>query len=153
MPCCSAGCFCFYQLFPVAFGTIAWTGYAERYVYISAAFWSVVVCHYAAEKMKEMQISVRYQFAGVVLFMVCLGMATFQRNVVWNTNLALYADTVEKNPICIAARIQYMVALAKEKNYSEAIRQYKAASSIITINYYEDLGPEYGKYTGCAGKA
>lgn len=147
-----SGVFLLLPVFLIAFGTIAWTGYAERYVYMSAAFWSVVVCQYVAEKMKENHVSERYQVAGVVLFMVILGVVTYQRNIVWNTNLTLYADTVKKNPVLKTARNGYMLALIKEKNYTEAIRQYQAASSIFTIEYHEDLDLNMAKILVAEGK-
>ena len=147
-----SGVFLLSPSFPIAFGTIAWTAYAERYVYISAAFWSIVVCHYVAGKVKERPVSVRYQLAGVVMFIISLGVLTFQRNVVWNTNLSLYADTVAKNPIFKAVRNEYMVALAKEKNYPDALRQYQAASSVYTLEYHENLDLNMAKMLALQGK-
>lgn len=146
------GVFLLFPAFPIAFGTIAWTAYAERYIYISAAFWSVVCCYLVEGKLHRLQVPLRYQVAGVVLFLTCMGVLTLQRNIVWNTNLSLYADTVDKNPMFKAVRNEYMVALAKEKRFSEAIIQYQAASSVYTLEYHENLDLNMAKILSGQGK-
>lgn len=112
--------------FFVALGHVAWTPYAERYVYTASAFFaifSVVVIH------KIFKYNHRL-FNGILIALIVFSAAaTFDRNRVWSSNLSLYKDTVKKSPDFVIARNEYANALLLNGKKEEAMKQYKIASS------------------------
>jgi tetratricopeptide (TPR) repeat protein len=134
-----AGAFLLTPSFPLAFGTIAWTAYAERYMYATVAFWAIAICLYVAKKTEEHKIPTSCRFAGVVLLIVVTGAITLQRNLVWRTNLTLHKDTVSKSPQFKRIRNEYMVALINNGQYDESEKQYKEALTIYSLEYHEPL--------------
>lgn len=120
---------------PLTFESIAWTSYAERYVYPAAPFWILSLAGYAASADFD-RISLRMQrlaFAGVSLLIMAMAALTFQRNIVWQSNLALFKDSVEKTPAYKPVRGLYMTALVEKGMYSEALQQYQIARSLQAI--------------------
>ena len=61
--------------------------------------------------------------------------STFQRNIVWQTNLALFKDSVEKTPDYKPVRGLYMTALYEKGLYDEALEQYHIAQAIPLIQF------------------
>jgi len=124
-----AGVCMFLPALPFAFGTIAWTGYAERYIYISSAFWIVSITRYLDE------LNARYVVVGKVcrvcvpVLLLLIAWQTFSRNVVWQKNPTLLADTVEKSPKVAVIREMYMQALANAGQYERAKEQYTIGTS------------------------
>lgn len=124
-----AGVCFFLPALPFAFGTIAWTGYAERYIYLSSAFWIVSITIYLSN------LAQRNKFAGT-LFVVALplllvweGWQTYSRNIVWQKNVTLLADTVEKSPKQAVLREMYMQALVNAGQEQLAKGQYVIGTS------------------------
>jgi len=133
-----AGICLFLPALPLSLGTITWTGYAERYIYMSTAFWSLSVSrsvsNYAAA-------SGRLRIAGLVtaVLLAIIWVCTFQRNVVWKTNLSLLADTVSKSPAFKVIRVDYMIALMARGDLEKAKEQYRIAQTIPSVGYMESL--------------
>jgi tetratricopeptide (TPR) repeat protein len=135
------GMCCVLPAFPFAFGTIAWTGYAERYIYVASAFWSVAFALYVARLCAEhniqhkVKILVITSFLGLLLIMAFI---TYQRNLVWQTNMALISDTVAKNPKQKELRGLYMLAFIRAGDLKSAREQYKIASSLHSTKYLDN---------------
>lgn len=122
---------------PLSLGTVAWTAYAERYVYLALPFWllavSIAWSRIATERL-------RIRLAGTIfasMLLIVWGRWTFERNVTWQTNLALFADTVRKSPNFKVARGLYMLALYEDGRYDEALEQYRIASTLPSLKYDE----------------
>lgn len=127
---------------PFAFGTIAWTSYAERYVYIASAFWSTALIVWCADLPRPEFLKGRLRPLPAVFFaMVILAFAwgTWDRNRVWQTNTALLADTVSQSPRGKTVRIMYAYALLLEKRVPEAHEQITIARTLYSLNYDETL--------------
>ena len=120
---------------PFALGTIAWTSYAERYMYMSTAFWTVTLAVLAAG-LPQMTGGKYVAWVTAVLVLLMAGI-TFQRNLTWRSNLALYEDTVKKSPTFKTVRAEYMVALMGRGRYADAKEQYRIYQSIPSIGYNE----------------
>ncbi|MFZ4859278.1 MAG: glycosyltransferase family 39 protein [Desulfuromonadaceae bacterium] len=120
---------------PLIFESIAWTSYAERYVYPAAPFWILALAFYSDSAGFD-RISLRTSrlcIVGLSLLIFISASATFQRNQVWQTNLALFKDSVEKTPTYKPVRGLYMTALYEKGLYDEALQQYHIAQSLQTI--------------------
>lgn len=119
----------FIPALPFAFGTIAWTGYAERYIYISSAFWIVSITIYLGSLSQQHKIAGKLCGLALPLLIVWGGWQTFIRNIVWQKNVTLLADTVEKSPKQAVLREMYMQALVNAGLYEQAKEQYAIGRS------------------------
>jgi tetratricopeptide (TPR) repeat protein len=134
---------------PFTLGTIAWTAYAERYVYLAIPFWVLALgCCYADRK----ETAGAVLKASVCLVVLTFAIVTYQRSLVWQTNLSLFADTVEKAPKLKIVRGLYMSALCREKMYEEAIQQYKIAQTLPELGYDDRFDLQYANILGKLGK-
>jgi tetratricopeptide (TPR) repeat protein len=129
------GLFLMLPALPFAFGTIAWTAYAERYIYLSTAFWIVAVCLWTGRWMQTRPTCIPL-FSGVVVALCLLSAGvTFARNRIWLTNVDLMADTVTKSPNQRKLRDIYMYALLRVGRVEEAKKEYRVSCSIHDIFY------------------
>lgn len=116
---------------PVAIYKMAWTPYAERYLYISSfgvsAFIVLVINHFIREKIK---------YTLLILLVVVSGIITANRNLVWQNNLSLFEDTVRKSPNYSPARNEYGIALSKNGRNAEAEEQLRIADSLSGSSGY-----------------
>lgn len=117
--------------FPIAFNQIAWTPFAERYVYISLGFILPSFVYFVS--WLNLKTVIRSGLL-VVLIFIC-GMFTFQRSVTWKTNEALWRDTVEKSPISQKAWNNYGVALQNQGRFEEAEYIFSVAASKTRFGY------------------
>jgi tetratricopeptide (TPR) repeat protein len=124
-----AGVCMFIPALPFAFGTIAWTGYAERYIYISSAFWIVSIVRYLDELNARYVVVGKVCRVAVPVLLLFSAGQTFNRNLVWQKNLTLLADTVEKSPKVAVIREMYMQALVNAGQYERAKEQYAIGTS------------------------
>jgi len=140
-----AGFWMIVPVLPLTFESIAWTSYAERYVYPAAPFWILSLAGYAASAGFDRLSSRKRSWclAGLSLLIVAIAVSTFQRNLVWRTNIALFRDSVEKTPDYKRVRSLYAAALYEKGLYDEALRQYRVAESLPSLqlkyNPYDDL--------------
>lgn len=114
---------------PFAFGTIAWTGYAERYIYLPTAFW-VSALVVSVFRWVERSAITRRVCLGMLLF-ACLvsAVATYERNRTWQSNVTLLRDTVEQSPKRRNLRDMYIQALISSGQILEAEREYRYVSA------------------------
>ncbi len=149
------GIFLIFPSFIIAFGQIAWTSFAERYVYLPTAFImisSVMFISGFIEKVPSLRVKKEVTATIIVAIMA---VATLHRSTVWNDNLSLLKDTVEKNPDFYYIRGQYADELAIRGDIENARIQYtianqynknrkrlKKGGDFIQLNYWEM--PELG---------
>lgn len=74
---------------------IAWTPYAERYLYISNTTFSIGIVYAAYVAFKRFQLNRIVPYV-IVLIVSLFAYTTVNRNIVWQDNLTLYQDAVEK---------------------------------------------------------
>lgn len=135
------GMCCVLPAFPFAFGTIAWTGYAERYIYVASAFWSIAIALFVAKLLVEQNIQDRIRdlvHVGMIVIMLAMALITYRRNITWQTNTALISDTVAQNPKQKELRGLYMLAFIRAGDMKAAREQYRIASSLQSIKYMEN---------------
>lgn len=128
--------------FPFAFGTIAWTGYAERYIYVASAFWSVAVTLFAGHFLVSQNlggVKNKISLVSIGLLLLIMASVTWQRNIAWQTNLDLLADTVKQTPGQKELRGMYMLAYIRSGNLKAAREQYEIASHLQSGKYLEHI--------------
>jgi protein O-mannosyl-transferase len=122
---------------PFAFGTIAWTGYAERYIYISSAFWIVSAVIFIDAHPPRKTLAATIYIVAITAMISFFGWQTYARNVVWQKNVTLLEDTVNKTPNAKRLRDMYMYALYMAGNIDGAKQQYAIGNSLYSIKYDE----------------
>lgn len=127
-----AGVFLISPAFLLAFNQIAWTPYAERYLYIASGFLTISTVLFVGERIDPFftpkQIGI-----GVVTLLAVASVATFHRNLIWQSNVSLYADTVKKSPNAKPIRIDLGIALMKKGRYKDARKQLEIAGSLYDL--------------------
>lgn len=116
---------------------ITWTPLAERYMYIPLAFFLVGICLCAAQFTWVAQHRRLISLLTVVLLVVGLWF-TAQRNLIWQDNLALFQDTVQKSPDFVPAQNQLALALYEKGRIQEAnalLLRMNTTSSLINFQY------------------
>jgi tetratricopeptide (TPR) repeat protein len=124
----TAGLFLFTPALLIALNQIAWTPYAERYLYSTTAFTAIVLVMYCHRRCVMLPIQWQYILATVVL-LVFAG-ATFQRNTVWQKNITILADTAKKSPQDSTILWLYGAALLQEGKYQEALDYTQWAAKV-----------------------
>lgn len=128
----------FLPALPLSLGTITWTAYAERYVYMSTAYWSLAVCLWVGRSV-DGQGYKRAATVCITLLLIVIAVCTFQRNITWKSNLTLLHDTVQKSPGFKSIRADYMTALMGSGDLEGAKAQYRIAQKIPSVGYMESL--------------
>ena len=128
----------FLPALPLSLGTITWTAYAERYVYMSTAFWSLAVSLWVGRSVDRQGYG-RAATVCTTVLLIMMAVCTFQRNITWKSNLALLHDTVQKSPGFKLIRVDYMAALMGSGDLEGAKAQYRIAQKIPSVGYMESL--------------
>jgi hypothetical protein len=126
---------------PLVHNQIAWAPYAERYIYVSSAFW---IASLAVGINSLTSPTLRSSCAVLcVLLIPTAAMITYKRSIVWQTNVALFGDTVQKSPRHIEARVLYMTALSRAGRVKEAVEVFRRIQpdprSWMRVKYFNDL--------------
>lgn len=124
----------------VVFGKMTWTPLAERYLYTSSALFAPLVAFLILRLRTFVAASVRRRcdLALAILLLVFFG-TTLHRAWIWQDNLRLYRDTVNKSPNLAAAKTELASALLRRGRTAEAERilaSMQAGSS--APNYIND---------------
>jgi len=114
----------------VAAKPIAWTPYAERYLYIPSAF-AVIGCFDLSYRSLVRWNAVSWFVPVTGMIIVLASIATIQRGMLWGDNLALVEDIVEKSPNFGVARNEYGVLLIQDGRYEEAEKQLRIAAEQV----------------------
>jgi hypothetical protein len=122
----------FLPALPLSLGTITWTAYAERYIYMSTAFWAISVSLWGGMRIKSLGYA-RIAAVSTTLLLLVIGVCTFQRSLLWRTNIGLLGDTVKKSPGFKMIRVDYMAALIGRGDLKGAKEQYRIAQSIPSV--------------------
>ena len=107
----------------VALGDISWTPIAERYMYTPAAMTAIGVSIAGAGVLRRVESDRWHTVVSCCLPMLlfALGGTVLQRGFVWQDNLTLFADTVEKSPDFALARNELATALWQRGRSQEAL--------------------------------
>ena len=104
----------------VATGRMAWTPLAERYLYLASAPFSIAVFYVCREFLNRSN-PLGLVVQGILLaWLVVFGVGTSLRNHVWQSNVRLFQDTVEKSPEFVPARYELATALRRTGQQGDA---------------------------------
>ena len=117
---------------PLAFGTIAWTSYAERYVYLALPFWCLALAGYVA----PLNVLRRWAPPALLLLGIAASM-TLHRTIQWRTNVGLLGDTARKSPLFREIRAKYFLALIQSGERDKARSEY-AALKKLPEGFYDE---------------
>lgn len=129
----TAGMFLLVPSFLIAFGQIAWTPYAERYVYMTLAFVVVAVLVYGNQYLEKRYIGLPKR--ALIIVLVVMFATTLSRSIIWQDDMKLCRDTVEKSPLSRDMRITYSSLLIEKGDYVEALKQLEQGRSLPFIGY------------------
>jgi tetratricopeptide (TPR) repeat protein len=113
----------------VAFGNLAWTPIAERYMYIPSAFMVIGTTLMIAPQRRVSKNANATISIVTLLVLVVFAISTTLRNITWQDNLTLFTDTVEKSPDFLPARNDKAIALINKGMNEEG---YKIIKSLPT---------------------
>lgn len=123
----------------VAVSRLAWTPISERYMYIPSATFAiamVLIVATAAQKRLIGSLAVPAMLLGCIV----IAFTTVARNIVWQDNLTLFADTVRKSPDFAPARNDLAVAMMTRGRVEEAHQLIKANAADSSVKNYQIAG-------------
>lgn len=109
---------------------IPWVGentFAERYLYLPSAGFTIVVARIVAWVHAERARAFRTVVVVAALWAVALGVATVRRNTVWRDERSLWTDTVAKSPGGALPRTMLGDVHLESGELAEAVGQYEVA--------------------------
>ncbi|MEA3479359.1 MAG: tetratricopeptide repeat protein, partial [Bacteroidota bacterium] len=94
----------------------------------------------------------KYCDTAFIVVLLILGVMTYQRNKVWESDYALWKDSLEKTPENPRAMINYGFALVKQDQYNTGIRYYTKAinkdSTIVNAYFNRAIAQfDLGRYS------
>lgn len=131
---------------------LTWTVVAERYLYLPSAFFAVALAGSADLAVQRLPQIKRAFVPAASLILAVFALGTAQRTQVWQSNLALFEDTVEKTPDFGMLRNELAVALAKEERFAEAEKQLDIASTLEISDLVKGLVRRNRMLVGVHGK-
>ena len=107
--------------FVISRAQIAWTPFAERYMYIPSLFFACAVVDTFSSLSRF--FSVRNATLILFIFLVCIAGITAHRAEIWQDNLTLYQDTQKKSPNFASINNELAIALIENSKFTEAAEQ------------------------------
>jgi protein O-mannosyl-transferase len=87
--------------------------------------------------------------AALALVLLAEGALTYQRNVLWGSEVAIWKDTVDKSPRKMRPRFQLALADFHAGDCAESVNEYQRTAALTTPGY--DLLLDWGLAYDCAG--
>lgn len=129
------GVFLITPSFVIALKQIAWTPYAERYLYIPLGFILVSTLYYLHRNLEFP--SAVFKRTAVIGLIGAMCIYSVTRNFTWQSNIRLCEDTLEKSPTCKELLMVYGGLLDDRGEYEKALAQFRRAASLRGIGYDE----------------
>ena len=115
----------------IAMRAIAWTPYAERYMYVATGFFSISFVLWLSQFVK----TEKFRIATFIILLIALSVGTFQRNNIWRDYKLLLEDSIRKEPSFRETRLEYGSLLLDRGKYEEARSQFVKATKIFSLGY------------------
>ena len=108
----------------VATAKIAWTAYAERYLYFSCAVFSAGIFYIFSLLAENFKI-IRFKILIFLwLVIVIFGISTLRRTFVWENDMTLWESTIRESPYYGKAMFKYGEALQANGKKEEGLRMF-----------------------------
>lgn len=128
-----AGIFLIAPSFLIATNQIAWTAYAERYLYIPLVFILIPTLYFFYKQM--VFPNSRVKMSCVIILIILAGSISFSRSLTWQTNYSLVKDTVTKSPENKEVLARFSVILAMRGEYDAAIAYADRSKNVFSFFY------------------
>jgi len=150
----------FFPALPVALSDIAWTRFAERYLYLSIP----VICLFAGDLyyQNRMRYPEKVRIIKIIAFaiLIVFSFGSIQRINVWKNKESLWEDTYKKNPTHGKVLYKYGSALGVQKGLpyfklavEHAIDNEWRDFSLLAMAKYASEGKEYKTAVGYVRQA
>lgn len=103
------------------------------------------------EALRHWKTSQKTLAGALTAVLLVSAVATYQRNQVWSSAVALWSDSVQKSPHKARPRFQLAFAYFEEHRCPEAVNQYAKAATLEKPSY--DLLVDWAEAADCAGDA
>jgi tetratricopeptide (TPR) repeat protein len=104
----------------IALTNVAWTPLAERYIYLSTAFFCLGVGGTLPLSKKINSSRRKTMLVGFPVFLFLFLFFTIERNVVWKDNFTLYSDAVKKSNNFSAMHNELAISLIEKGDFDQA---------------------------------
>lgn len=132
----------------ISFTTMAWTPWAERYLYFSLVPLSIfiVICFFGSLEQQRGRFKKVVPVIGLSILLL-FSISTVHRSFLWNDDLRLWKDAYSKSPDFIYAAVGYATVLAKRGETNEAEKILNEARTFHGAKHtlYLNLGHIYRK--------
>jgi len=132
----------------VPLGRMALAPVAERYLYMPVAFFAVTLAVGGASLLYRYKVSKGIVTLASLLILLGAGYATWQRNLVWQTNLTFFQECVRQNPDHSSALNELAIALNNAGRHEEAHRIHMSNRLPSTEKYH--IATEINRATNMA---
>ncbi|MDT8316989.1 MAG: hypothetical protein RQ824_03225 [bacterium] len=132
----------------ISFTNVAWTPWAERYLYYSAAPFSIALSMSFVDYYKKVKYVNNIVFYICIVPLLLFAILTFNRTIVMSSNELLWKDSYMKSPGFMGALNGYAQTLLKSGNIEEAEKILKKGLSLNDPKHliYLNLGDiSYGR--------
>lgn len=120
----------------VPLGKMALAPVAERYLYMPSAFFAVFASVGGASFLQRYKILQGLVTAVSIMLLLLAGYVTWQRNLVWQTNLGFFEEAVRQNPDYVPLRNELARALLGAGRDEEARQIYLSIKIPNTEKYH-----------------
>jgi tetratricopeptide (TPR) repeat protein len=129
----------FFPALLVATSKLAWTPYAERYLYLSCSIWGAAMIWTGATLVEDKLI--RQSFFQVALWSIVViwGVTTFQRTFVWQNDLSLWEETIQQSPNFGKSLYKYGEALVAAGNKEAGLAMIRRAANTQVNKDFKSL--------------
>ncbi|NVN99048.1 MAG: hypothetical protein HXX17_06955 [Geobacteraceae bacterium] len=105
----------------VALARMAWTPVAERYLYIPCITFSVAISILVYKNMNQCSTRIKnLLYLLIVVFFIICSYSTVRRVMIWQSNIALFEDTLKNSPDFYLAKNELVYALQQIGRNDEA---------------------------------
>src|SRR3989338_6714599 len=99
----------------------------EHYLYLPLFVYSVIVPALSIRIVDNLKINRKWWLAFIVILTALYSTATYNRNLIWKTEVSLWEDAVKKSPYRSRAHYTLWVYYFRAKRYEEALKEYALA--------------------------
>lgn len=121
--------------------------FAERYVFTSTIGFSIITALFLGWLWQRIKIGKVVVIGLVIIALLLLLITTYQRNTIWQNDVSLFTDTLQKSPDADLIRYNLTLEYLKNNNLTRAVELLtqiiKNGTWIHTNRVYGNLGELY----------
>ncbi|MCD4718360.1 MAG: hypothetical protein K8S13_00670 [Desulfobacula sp.] len=125
----------FFPALPIALSDVAWTKYAERYLYLAVPVCSFFFCALIPDVLDRINGKRKIMIPLVCTLGMIFFIATIDRVFTWKDRFTLWADTYKKNPENGMVLYKYGTILGDD----EGLQYFKKAVQVAKDDEWKDL--------------